>query len=318
MVTMAICVGLLAEGSRGFEFPEYKEVMRGFLHGLGVDPKYDEHLLKCLTDQKRLEVEFVETMNKIDKLDFTNLPLTADLLVDLYAVVVTSVVEIDLCSEPNDEYDKLFQKIYHLSPQTITKRLMLAFISNPQQIFKDLQDAIDNYLGEKFLALGLDLGDIMHMVLLYKAPKPGLAVADYTHLVEGLFRGLKIAYNEDAVARCIGILPNIARTLRRAVKNTQPATLTDLSRVLEAMKILAHEISGLLSRFKLCIYCERNLKLPVLDNTALNNVRLQSKIRERGTQLLTQLGQATTHYFKREYESFGQTVGTIISWTLLE
>ncbi len=156
----------------GFGFPEYKDMMHGFLLGITVEEKYTDHLLNCLTDQKKLEVQFVETMDKIDKLDFTNLPLTAELFVTLYDGLIMSIVEIDLCANENDDYDKLFQRIYHLMSSTIMKRLMLNFISNPQQIFKDIQDAVDNYLNGKFRQVGKDLGDIMHMVLLYRGTEP--------------------------------------------------------------------------------------------------------------------------------------------------
>ena len=154
--TLTLLIGL----SKGFEYKDYKEVMRGFLMGIGVKEMYLDHLLGCLTDQKDVEVKFIETLDKIDRLDFTNLPATAELFADLYDIVIMSVVEIDLCANDNDEYDHLFRRIYSLMNSVIVKRLMLNFISNHQQIFKDIQDAIDNYHGQKFKQLGIDLGDI--------------------------------------------------------------------------------------------------------------------------------------------------------------
>ena len=66
-----------------FTFKEYKEMMGGFLLGITVEQKYLDHLLSCLTEDRSLESRFVQLMDKIDKLDFQNLPLTATLFADL-------------------------------------------------------------------------------------------------------------------------------------------------------------------------------------------------------------------------------------------
>lgn len=103
-------------------------------------------MLKCLSDYNEVQGEFTILMDKIDKLDFNNLPKTAHFFADLFTVMTHSILQIDFCTPDGSEYDMIFRKIYHLLYSTIVKRLMLNFITNPQQIFKSIQDAADNYL----------------------------------------------------------------------------------------------------------------------------------------------------------------------------
>ncbi len=281
--------------SASFGFEEYKQMFRGFLLGISVQEKHLTKLLSCLIDRKTLEVRFVEIMDKIDKLDFTNLPLTAQLFVELFDVITIGVVEIDLCAEANDEYDRLFRKIYHLMSTTIFKRLMLNFISNPQQIFKDIQDAVDNYILGKYQQLGNDLGDIMHMVLMYRGDAE--AHLDYKAVVKGLLGGLGLAGETSRVLQCLdnSKMPDVAGGLgglARAIFDIGSGHVTEAKSLAETSEAIKRTVDTL-------ALCSKGLHI-AMDTWKM---RLGAN--------LVWIGTAKAAWERKDSEGFGRAVGTL-------
>ena len=312
MTILGQCAGL------GFGFPEYKEMIHGFLLGITVDEKYMEHLLKCLSDQKDLEVRFVETMDKIDKLDFTNLPLTADLFVTIYDILTMSVVEIDLCSDPNDDYDKLFQKIYHMMPITIFKRLMLNFISNAQQTFKDMQDCIDNYLGEKFRQVGQDLGDIMHLILLYRLTDQPLSLEEFIALVRGLLKSMNVHGDVDKILKCITKVPDVVKAIVAVVNALKDFDIRKLNEFVQLLMKLIEDVKKIFVDLDACVQSVDDLKKIIEKLSHLDLDTIISRIGANFAQIFLSLVSAKEAWEKREFESFGGALGTIITRILLD
>jgi len=301
----------------GFSYEEYKLMMRGFLIGLGVPDQFLDHLIGCLTDQKSLEVMFVETMDKIDKLDFSNLPLTAALYVDLYEVVITSIVEIDLCSTPNDEYDKLFQKIYHLMASTIIKRLMLNFISNPQQIFKDMQDSIDNYMSSNFQQVGKDLGDIMHMVLIYKTHLT-LTLEEYIQLVRGLLKGMNVNHDVEEILKCINKVPDIIQQINEALETLKHLDIKHIKELVDAVMKIIDAVKKIMDSIKDCAGSVQDIKVIIEKLSHLNLQKIMDRITSDFLRIIVDIMNAKNAWENKEYERFGDAVGSVIYRILLD
>lgn len=301
----------------GFDFKDYKEMMHGFLLGIGILEKHMDHLLSCLTDQKSLEVKFVETMDKIDKLDFSNLPLTAELFADLYETIIMSIVEIDLCSKDNDEYDKMFQKIYHLMPSTIIKRLMLNFISNPQQIFKDIQDAIDNYLGGKFRQVGQDIGDIMRMVLLYRAIRP-LTLEEFIKLLKGLLTGLNVQNDVEKILKCVEKVPDAVEKILLAIQQLKKIEITNILEVVEAIKSLINAVKEVLKELGVCAESVKEIKELIEKLSKIDLTKIIGQITKHVFEIIAAVMDAKKAWEKEDFETFGLKVGEILFMILIK
>lgn len=223
-----------------FNYTDYKDMIRGFLLGIGVRENYLDHLLGCLSESKRQEAEFVDLMNKIDVLDFKNMPLTTDLFVQLYQVIVISIVEIDICAKDEPEYDRLFKKIYHMMAQTIYKRLMLNFVTNSQQLFKDIQDACDNYLRKSYLRMGKDLGEIMDLILIHViATKARLESDPFAEFFKGLRQSLSRNGQPEALA-CLETLDSpyatkVAMKMNLEFMRIEKVDIDHIQEMLEAL-----------------------------------------------------------------------------------
>ena len=300
-----------------FDFKDYKEMMHGFLLGIEIAEKYMDHLLSCLTDQKSLEVHFVEAMDKIDKLDFSNLPLTAELFADLYEVIIMSIVEIDLCSKDNDDYDKLFQKIYHLMPSTIIKRLMLNFISNPQQIFKDIQDAIDNYLGGKYRQVGQDIGDIMRMVLLYRVTKP-LTLEEYLKLLTGLLKGLNVQKEVEKILKCVENVPEAVERIQLAILEMKKIDIMHISTVVEAFKGLINAVKDALKELGVCTQTVPEIKELIQKLSDVDVNKIMTQITKHIWEIIGEVFEAKKAWEKLDYEQFGLRVGNVLYLVLIK
>jgi hypothetical protein len=301
----------------GFDFKDYKEMMHGFLLGIEIAEKYMDHLLSCLTDQKSLEVKFVEIMDKIDKLDFSNLPYTAELFADLYEVIIMSIVEIDLCSKDNDDYDKLFQKIYHLMPTTIIKRLMLNFISNPQQIFKDIQDAIDNYLGGKFRQVGQDIGDIMRMVLLYRVVKP-LTLEEYIKLLKGLLTGLNVNADLEKVLKCVDKVPDAVERIVLVIQLLKKIDITNIEEVIDAIKNLITAVKEVLKELGVCAESVAEIKELIEKLSKIDLTKIIKQITKHVFEIIAAIMDAKKAWELEDYEKFGLKVGEVLYMILIK
>ena len=300
-----------------FGFKEYKDMMKGLLLGIGIADKHMDHLLSCLTDQKSLEVHFVETMDKIDKLDFSNLPLTAELFADLYEGIIMSIVEIDLCSKDNDDYDKLFQKIYHLMPTTIVKRLMLNFISNPQQIFKDIQDAIDNYLAGKFQQQGQDLGDIIRLVLLYKTVRP-LTLEEYISLLKGLLAGLNVQIDIEKILKCVDKVPESVDKILLALQELKRIDIAHIMDVVEAVKHLISAVKEVLKELGVCAESVIEIKVIIEKFSNIDLTKIMGRITKYFLEIIAAVMEAKNAWDMEEFEKFGQKVGEVLFILLLK
>ncbi len=307
----------LASAKLGFGFEDYKTMMRGFLLGLTVDEKHLDHLLSCLTDRKTLEVRFVETMDKIDKLDFTNLPLTAELFVELYDVVTVSIVEIDLCAKDNEEYDRLFRKIYHLMQTTIIKRLMLNFISNGQQTFKDIQDAIDNYLLGKYKQLGNDLGDLMHMVLIYRVSNEGMTLDEYVKLVKGLLKGLNVNNDVEKVLKCVEKVPDVVAIIEMALETIKKFDIKNIGEIVQAFVKIFDAVKKLLSDLSVCAETVTELKAIIEKLSNLDVKKILTYVMGNFMQLIADVVGAKSAWEAKDFEAFGTHIGNIVYRVLL-
>jgi hypothetical protein len=303
----------------GFGFPEYKEMIHGFLTNIGVDEKYMTHLLGCLTDQPNLEVKFVELMDRIDKLDFTNLPLTAELFSSVYYDIITmSVVEIDLCSNPNDDYDKLFQKIYHMTPSTIFKRLMLNFISNGQQTFKDIQDCIDNYLAQKYRQLGLDLGDIMHLILIYHMTDSPLSLDEFISLARGLLHSLNVHGDVEQILKCITKVPEIVKAISAVIEVLKKFDIQKLNELVQVLIKLFDDVKKIIADLAACAQSVEDLKTIVEKLSNLDFITIVTRISSNFALILSFLMTIQQTWEKRAFEKFGEALGNIIYRILLD
>lgn len=306
-----------ASAKFGFGFEEYKTMMKGFLLGLTIEEKYMDHLLSCLTDRRSLEVHFVEVMDKIDKLDFSNLPLTAELYVELYDVLTASVVEIDMCAEENEEYDRLFKKIYHLMSTTIIKRLMLHFISNPQQIFKDMQDAVDNYLGGKFQLLGTDLGDIMHMVLIYRGTPDFISLEDYVKLVKGLLKGLNVNKDVEKILKCVEKVPDAIEEIVKIISSIKQFDIAHIKEIVEAFIKLFGAVKSALTELSVCAESVTEIKEIIAKLSKLDGQKILQHIMGNMMSIIQTVMAAKSAWEEKDFETFGNKVGSIIYLVLL-
>ena len=317
LAILATCGRCNEPTSFGFGYEEYKLMIRGFLIGITVEEGYLDHLLSCLTDQKNLEVRFVETMDKIDKLDFSNLPLTAALFSELYDIIIMSVVEIDLCSNENEAYDRLFRSIYNMMPSTIIRRLMLNFISNPQQIFKDIQDAIDNYMNKKYQQVGKDLGDIMHMILQYRC-EPTMELQEYIKIVKGLLTGLNISHDIDNVLKCINTVPDVVAQLAQIIETLKNIDIYHIKELVEAMMKIFNDIKDMLEQLAVCAETVPELKEIVEKLSKLTLEKIVEKVNKDTFSIMLNLMSAKAAWEIKQYERFGKYMGNIIYKILLD
>lgn len=315
LVTLVTSYGF-AVPSLNFGFKEYKEMMNGYLLGIGIAEKYMDHLLGCLTDQKHLEVDFVELMDKIDKLDFTNLPLTAERFADLYEVLIMSIVEIDLCANDNDDYDKIFQRIYHLMPGTIIKRLMLNFISNGPQIFKDIQDAIDNYIGGNFKQLGRDLGDIMRMILMFHAQP--LNLEDYIKLLKGLLKGMNVNKDVEKIIKCADKVPDALLEILAAIEEIKRFDINHINEFILSVLKLITSIKNILKELGVCGESIEEIKAIIEKLSNIDIGIVIEKITQNFFGIIINIKEAIDAWTDAEYETFGLKIGEVIFIILLK
>lgn len=306
-----------AEPVVGFGYEEYKAVMKGFLTGIMIDEKYLPHLLSCLTDRKDLEVKFVETMNKIDRLDFTNLPLTAELFAELFDTLIWSVVEIDLCAEENSDYDKLFQKIYRLTSSTMVKRIMLNFISNPQQIFKDMQDCIDNYLGGKFERLGYDLGDIMHILLIYRMVNDEMNLEEYIKLLKGLLTGMNVKNDVEKILKCVEKVPSVIALISKALEDLKHIDMSHLKEMVEGLIKVFQAIKGALLELGVCASGYADIKAIIEKLSHIELADVIQRVALNIMKIISELINAKAAAETKNYEKLGTHIGSIIYIVLL-
>jgi len=315
--TLAILAGYsVATKPLGFGFEEYKLVMNGFLLGIGVPDSYMATLLACLTDQKHLEMDFVETMDKIDKLDFTDLPLTAELFSKLFDGLTMSIVEIDLCAPDNEEYDRIFQKIYHLMPQTIVKRLMLNFISNAQQTFKDIQDAVDNYLSGKFKQVGTDLGDIMHLILLYRTYN-GMSLQDYIKLVQGLLKGMNVKNDVEKIIKCIANVPDIVNQIGTVIEMLKNIDLEHIKEIVDAIMKIFAIVKDVMVDLSTCAETVSELKVIVEKLSKLNLEKIMERVTQQMFRIVYDVMGTKDAWERKLYDKAGEYLGDVIYRLLL-
>jgi len=308
--TFSLLMGLGMSSQVGFEYKDYKEVMKGFLLGIGVQDKYLDHLLSCLTDQKDVEVRFIETIDKIDRLDFNNLPLTAELFADLYDIIIMSVVEIDLCANENEEYDVLFRRIYNLMYATIVKRLMLNFISNHQQIFKDIQDMVDNYHGQKFKQLGTDLGDIMHLVLIYKTT--GFALEDYIKLIKGLLKGLNVDHDVDKILKCVDKVPDVMDEIAKAIEIIKNLDINNINEIVISAIRIFMSVKKAFEDISICADTVSDIKVIIEKLSNLDIEKIVERVSKDMFRFVFEILAAENAWEQKDYESFGDHIGAII------
>lgn len=290
-------------GKCEFGHKEHSDVMRGYLLGLTVKQTDLDSLIACFYDDRTGRANFVELMSKIDRLDYTNLPLVAKFFTDLLTSLRRGIISIDLCTQENHNYDRLFKRIYNTMATTLNKRLMLNFISNPQQIAKDIEDAVDNYQAGKFKELGKDIGDIMHILLTFSVESPSFELDDCLEALKGFFAGLKI--DEKFVSNCFDKMTAILHKLIMPLQGLND----DIFEVIEALEQLFQQARDIIRNWNACNDFVAELKGVI--NKILNTKVIEVIIKNY-MMILNDVLKTREAFLDREYKSFGQILGNML------
>lgn len=309
LLALLLLVGL---GQCEFGHEEYKQMISGYLKGLHVREQHIPGLISCISDDKTTRTSFGISIDKLRTTNFKNLPLTAETLAKTFGILKKPILEVSNCPPESNFYDRLFKRIYLMMAPTLTKRLMLNFISNPQQIFKDITDAIHNYLGSKFKDLGVDLGDIMHIVLTFATKPPVIYLADYLQILEGFFTGLNIRTLPDSILGCANSVPKAAEVLVFALKGLESADMEDPKEQIEFLKGVSEEMREMLETVADCAKAVPAIERLVKEVKGADMKKVAETIARSHADVFPSLVKAGDALMTNEYLVFGQMLGTIL------
>ena len=202
--------------------------------------------------------------------------------------------------------------MYHLMPATIIKRLMLNFISNPQAIFKDIQDAVDNYLLGKFQLLGRDLGDIMHLILTFAMDRPLISFNDYLKIIKGFFTGMNIKHEVDEILKCIEKIPNAFTVLIRIINELKNINLNDIKVLIETIMKIYSQVKEILVSLTPCAETAPEFK-SILDKLlSLGFGQVIKIVTKNFLMIYNTFLDAEKLFVEGKYEEFGKVIGNLI------
>lgn len=295
---------LASFGECDFGHKEHSDVMRGYLLGLTVKQADLEHLISCFHEDRAGRVSFTLLMDKIDKIDYKNLPLVAETFTKLLTVLKRDIIAIDLCTQQGHAYDRLFRKIYNTMGATLNKRLMLNFISNPQQITKDIEDAVDNYIAGRFKEVGRDIGDVMHILLTFAVESPSSRLDDCLEILGGFFSGLKI--DQKFVSNCFDKMRVVLNKLMITLQRLNNA---DIFEILEILGQLYQEVMDIILNWSSCESLIAELKT-LIDK--ILNTKVIEIIIKNYTTILEYMLKAKDAFVYGEYRTFGEILGSLL------
>jgi len=310
IVLILLC--LVSFGLCGFNYTEYRNLMKGYLKSIKIKPADIPHLVTCLTDDPIVQSRFLEIMDVIDKLDYTNLPLVADKLTELFVLLIRGVIDISDCTNKDSDYNRIFTKIYSMLPTTIHKRLMLNFISNPQQIFKDIEDAVNNYEAGKFEDVGVDLGDIVHLIITFAIDKPLINLENYLKIIKGIFKGLNVNHIADKILECIDSVPPAIEKIIVIIKQLNDIDFKDVKKLIEILMRVFKEMKEVFNSLIVCADSVPELKALLKKIIMVDITKLISYIIANSAVIISDLIKAKNAFLAEQYQTFGEIMGSLI------
>lgn len=301
----------------GFDFANYREILRGYLLGLTVKLGDLEKLIECTTDSKSIQNEFVHDIDVLRRTNFQNLPKMAEALASIFETLKLSMIEMETCVQGNIFYERLFDKVHRLMKVTAVKRLMLQFISNPQQMFKDVHDAINNYLVGKFRDSGRDLGEIMYLLITFAQPR-SFPFNDYLKIVKGFLIGLNINKDLDNVLKCIEEVPESFNALIALMKKIKDWDFKDIEDVIDTLHQAFEKIKELLKSFEHCAESIPEFKALLEKLLDLDITKVLERLKENIFEIVESFIEANEAFENKEFEKFGTILGTVVFKLLLD
>lgn len=315
LLVLVFCISF---GQCLYDFEGYKKLVTGYLQGLKVRPEHIPGMLPCLENDVSGRARFHECMNIIDRLDYSNLPLVAESLTKLYSVLSRPILEVDNCVEADRTYDRLFRRIYTMMGTTLTKRLMLNFISNPQQILKDIEDAVHNFAVEKYKETGIDFGEIMHIVISFASEPPSVDLDAYLKILKGFFTGLNIKGEVDSVFKCIKAVPVAIERLLVILQQLKDLDFKKLDELIELFKQVYREITRILESLKECAEAVPELKILIQKILGVELKKIIEVLLKNYVAIFTSLMRAKEAFIARHYQEFGEILGKIVYQLFLD
>ncbi len=320
MYTCVILFALLVLSpfaSAGTNFTNYKNVMRGFLTGLKIKQKFIEPLASCLTPSEKRQEHFAAYMDTLERSGFGDLGVTSSVLTYVYETLAMSIVEIDLCAPESKEYSDLFKRMYHLTELQTKLAILKNFKSNFNATKALVVNATSGFKNGSFHNSGASLGLLMLRVLNTKKLGGGedtLTPNEYRKLIKGLLKGFDVSSNVEDVLRCAISEPGFIEEIVLIVSK-----IKNLKSIEDITKLVLRIIGGLSPILRGLCYCAKDapeLEKIVESMAHLNPKKVQQSLTINFVQLKSYVAAAVFDWTKKDYELFGENLGSTISLAL--
>ncbi len=294
------------------------DTIEGVLVGAFAD--HGTAAVKCITDGETTFEEIEESVKELAKGGTKN-------IINGLAHIGKALEQLPAEFQDCQSATEILQDFKYIveefkNPKQLVVHVGYEILWYGRSIYKDITGAVANFQEGEFKKAGVNVGDIIHILLVDKAmkiPKVTTPGKDALDLVEGLLIGSFGEEAQDAV-KCLEDGEDIVKHIESAIKEFEQGGVTHIT---QGLKFIGQALEELPKEFKECEHAEGLLDdfehiIAEFMNPTQLIIHFTKEVMWHGKTITKDISAAKTHINAHQYELGGEDIGHIVNILLVQ
>jgi len=269
-----------------------------------ADPTIDAAEVEKCMENDDLITDLQNLVNDIKTTNWNNMLNVISTLVEIWSFTKEFTNDMRVCESTIPQLKVLLDAIAHLNINSILPHV----IANIQQITRDGKYLVADVLNGNFTGAGVDIGNVVKILIGKKQVKDSSALS----FVTGLLEGLRIGVDVNNLVNCVNNITPLINNVKDAISKLEHIDFKHMDTIIEGLQELVASVVQILNDLKPCIASPQDIEKLIEAFSIIGWAKIPARVLTHISEIVSDVSEIKNGFGGNDYETAGKGVGDLL------